>query len=221
MLIPDSNYFRRDPDLKTITLENKFQKRLTDPFEWFMHHSAGNECKDWSHEAIEAAFSATGYNRGYAIRNVDGNIINHLPSYHKHAQILTDAPNYSQVQFTLHYHTGQGWCLVPIVKYTMSDVCWHCGDTKFYPKSNEMNNRSMAVEVCGNFEFKKLDLDALDYLGAILKGYHQYIVQSLAVPEDHKHDTGLTIFGHRDVANTVCPGMIYAQLNYLRERVYA
>jgi hypothetical protein len=222
---PDTRFFRRDPLIENlkqsdIPYPENLQKRAIDPWEFFLHHSDGNECRDWSHEAIEATFSSTGFDRGYAIRDKDNVVTGHRPSYHQFAQVDSDLPNYAQVQFALHYHSGE-WCLVPIVRYTLSDVCWHCGDTKYYPENNEMNTRSMALEICGDFEFKSIDLEALDYLASILKPYHQYLVEKLHIPEELYSGIGLTIFGHRDVANTVCPGRIYEQLPYLRERVYS
>jgi len=169
-----------------------------------IHHTAGTEMENVDDLDIMDYFDRTGRNRGYEnIRKKRG--LNSIRSYHTHPK--TNKETFAQAHFALHMynldHNPYGWRLVPLMCKPFENVAWHAGNWK-------INQRSIGVEICGNYEKRKIDRNALILIADTFKFWYKDL---------KKQNIELKIRGHKDFARTACPGMIYNQLDIIRDNI--
>lgn len=170
-----------------------------------LHHSLGPTFKDMSALEIQDWFNECGRGWGYAnYCKKNGLDIDKFDTGHLHP--ARDKQTFAQVQYALHEYKG-GWRLVLLMRDAWGSVAWHA-DQWTNPETKEfhigpINQESIGVEVCGNYTNKQLPTAALQVL---VNGFI-----------DHARNLKLKgvdflITGHRDHADTLCPGMIYTQI---------
>lgn len=162
--------------------------------ELFFHHSTGPDFNYESELQIQDWYSNTGKARGYTDSN--GNI---MRSYHEHPS-RPGVESYAMAQFTLRQNLNNrgngydGWELIELIKDWWNNVTWSVGN---WPH----NQRSISVEVCGNYLNKTLPNDALR------------VVMDFWRPHDKELGGKTTIWAHQWVYATACPGLIVNEIN--------
>jgi hypothetical protein len=224
MIKLDQKYFSIDPNYNSIDKKPTdatiiLQKRMYPPFRLILHHSMGSENNQvTSDDFIVNQFSNVGYDRGYTIKDEKGSTIKRIKSLHLKPN--SNNISFAQAQYALHKHSGS-WCLVPLVKYPLSDICWHAGDTKWFPGTNKIHEESLGIEICGDFRFKEIENEAINYLASIFRPYSQWLKEWLKdfikTDDSYTPERELVVWGHKDFAKTECPGKIYDQIPYLRK----
>lgn len=175
------------------------------PVEYLViHHSAGAEMINASDLEVMDYFDKAGENRGYeTVRKKKG--LKEIRSYHSHPKL--EKETYAQAHFALHVYNldsnPYGWRLVPLICRPFENVTWHAGNWK-------INQKSIGIEICGNYEKRKIDHNALILIADTFKFWYNNL---------KKQGLELKVRGHRDFANTACPGMIYDQLDIIRDNL--
>jgi len=220
----DPKYFAIDPEFADITKSIldpaiALQKRTHPPSRLVLHQSMGSKNDTvTSDQYIVNQFSVVGYDRGYTIKDKNGKIIKRIKSLHLKPN--SNEVSYSQAQYALHKHSGK-WCLVPLVKYPMSDVCWHAGDTKWFSGTNSIHESSFGIEICGDYRFEELEKEAFIELASIFKPYllwyREWLKEYIGTTTSYIPRGDFVVWGHQDFAETQCPGRIYEQIPYLRK----
>jgi N-acetylmuramoyl-L-alanine amidase len=166
-----------------------------------IHHSAGNTFKNATSITIQDAFDRAGWARGYKP-------INRLNSFHSHPQI--DKESFAMAHFALHEYTIDkniyDWRLVPLISDWWNNVCWHAGNW-------EINQRSIGIEICGNYENNHVDEKALRLIADYFKP-HYLKLKALNIP--------LKVCPHSAVSLgiTICPGKITEQISFLKNLIF-
>lgn len=200
----DASYFEQDETVRDkVPPEKIFQKRNSIPFRLVIHHSAGPQYSGYESDRIAAIFGTEG-KKLFRHFEPDGKETE-IKSYLENP--FTGSTTWANAQFALHPY-GKEYRLVKLVKYPMSDICWHASN-------KEINDTSFGVEICGNYygEFGLPGLlsEGIDALSRVFRPYAQWL----------RETTGkeLIITGHRDHAPTACPGNIYRQLSTIRDAI--
>lgn len=221
----DENYFKRDPELKEVTEEQKYSLRIITPNRLVIHHSGSHSpytLDNVSDGDVQKAFNTYG--------QANYNMWKIPKSFHKFPN--EDKETFAQAHFALHRTDIKNnvWKLVPLTRFTLSDICWHAGD-------EDINRVSFGIEICGNWEGYTDDITgklintrrhiedaALLEIMSVFKPYHEWLLEQPPfmnqgyIPQGFTK--GLIITGHRDHFKTACPGAIYDQLDELREIIY-
>lgn len=168
------------------------------------HHTAGREMINTKDIDVMDYFDTTGRKRGYeSVRKKSGH--DEIKSYHTHPKRKKET--FAQAHFALHKYNldgnKYGWRLVPLIVRPFENVAWHAGNWK-------INQRSIGIEICGNYVKKKIDENALLLIAETFKFWYKDLKQK---------GLKLKIKGHKDFANTACPGLIYNQLDIIRENI--
>jgi len=221
----DEKYFKKDPDLNEVSEEQKYAIRNITPNRLVIHHSGANSpyaLDDLNDREVQEAFNIYGY------ANYKKWSIPH--SFHKFPD--SDKETFAQAHFALHRSDSKNniWRLVPLTKFSLTDICWHAGD-------EDINRVSFGIEVCGNWEGylnnmtgqfvdtkRKIEFKALVEISRVFRPYHKWLLEqppflnSGYVPQGFSK--GLIITGHKDHYATACPGAIYNELDDLRNMIY-
>jgi hypothetical protein len=190
--------------------------------EIILHQAAGPTCYNWSADRIQNIFDDVGKNRGYeSYRKVmikSGQLAKYrnVRSYHLHPQFNRET--YAQAHFALYPYDKDpsahgvkfGWRLVPLIHGVMQNVTWHICRRDQAAWCWKIQQQSIGIEICGNYSNKLIDLRALDCIAWFFVEYAR---------ELKKQDRRLKVSGHKDYGSTGCPGKIYGQLPYLREKL--
>lgn len=161
--------------------------------ELFFHHSTGPDFNTESELAIQDWFSDTGKGRGYT--DASGNV---MRSFHEHPS-RPGQETYAMAQFALRQNLNNrnngydGWELIELVKDFWNSVTWSVGNWGH-------NQRSISIEVCGN------------YLGKTLPDIALILVMDWWRPHDALLAGQTTIWAHQWVFATACPGLIVTEM---------
>lgn len=156
--------------------------------EFFVHHSTGPDFANAGDTQVQDWYDEVGRVRGYQ----NGA----LRSYHQHP--TRNKETYAMAHLTLRPYTldgnKYGWRLTELIADPMNNVAWHCGNW-------EHNQRSLSVEVCGNWLSRSLPDKALMLLADYIR------------PQDQTLNGGLTLWAHKWVFATACPGALEPQID--------
>ncbi len=176
--------------------------REKEPDYMIIHHTAGREMINSTELEVQDYFDTTGKNRGYeSVRTKRGSKT--IRSYHTHPSRKKET--FAQAQYAVHKYdidsNQYGWRLVLLMKKPFENVAWHAGNW-------EINKRSIGIEICGNYKDKKINDNALFLIADKFQWYF-----------NRCRDRGvrLKLAGHKDYANTSCPGQIYEQLYIIEQ----
>lgn len=169
-----------------------------------VHHTAGREMINSTDLEVMDYFDKTGKNRGYeSVRKKRR--LNAIRSYHTHPK--REKETFAQAHFAVHpynlNHNSYGWRLVPLICKPFENVTWHAGNWK-------INQKSIGIEICGNYEKRKIDRKALLLIADTFKFWYKNL---------NRQGIELKVMGHKDFARTACPGMIYEQLDIIRDNI--
>jgi hypothetical protein len=222
----DENYFKRDPELKAITEEQKYSLRNIIPYRLVIHHSGSHSnyhLDNIRDNDVQNAFNVYG-TANYKKWKIS-------KSFHTFPN--SNKETFAQAHFALHRfdRNNNTWSLVPLTQCPLSDICWHAGNV-------DINRVSFGIEICGNWEGYRDDITsryintrrriedaALAEISKVFKPYHQWLLDQPPffdngyIPQGFTK--GLIITGHKNHAATDCPGAIYDQLDELRDMIYS
>jgi len=194
----DKRFFAIDPECEgtPIPPERIFQKRNCAVTELVIHHSAGTNLRGNTPEIVAGIFGTEGKKLFYwrdktgKLQLIESFLLNPF----------TGGLTWANAQFVLYKPNGK-WVLVPLVRYTLSDICWHAGN-------RYINQISFGIEICGDYTGQYVEESALTAIADVFRPYSE---------EQKKQGRVFNISGHRDHFVTACPGMIYEQLGTLRK----
>lgn len=162
---------------------------------FFLHHSTGNDFVNASDIEVQDWYSDTGKARGYSNGAINSN--------HEHPS-RDGQQTYAMAQLTLREYTldgnKYGWRLTDLMKNPWQNVAWAVGDWWY-------NQRSVSVEVCGNYLGKLLPDKALMCLADYLR------------PIDEELGGALQVWLHQEVFATACPARIAEQRNTIIDMI--
>jgi len=194
-----------------------------------IHHSAGNDCRDWQESKVRRVISDIGYNRGYKRYGYDEitgiqkawncskcNTLNYMGC--DKCSVCKKAKTWEPLKFIgfnplkdpimrLPTFSMYHFVIYPynndfkFVNMILKPLYYDSGSTR----NVKVNQISVALCFLGNYKYKTIDPKALKCAAKSLKGIAEYTNKKL------------NIIGHKDVQKTECPGKIYNQLNILRE----
>ncbi len=173
-----------------------------------IHHSLGPEFKDADALTIQDWYDECGKGWGYENerKRLNKNLAPDNPKYIKpedmhsgHMHPARDKETFSQAHYALHEFRG-GWRLVLLLQDPFENIAWHAGN---WP----INQRSIGIEVCGDYNRKLLPREALQ----VIVDFFIDHAKTLAIK-----GIFLSVTGHQDHAKTLCPGLIYGQVPLLQ-----
>lgn len=160
-----------------------------------LHHAVSDNMTNWDDLRVQDWFSQVGKARGY-----QNGAINPRHEHPSRNGELT----YSMAQFNLRPYTADGnkygWRLTELMKRPFDNVAWHAGVW-------EVNQRSLGIEVSGNYVDKKLPRKALMLIADSFR--------------QHDKNTGgaLNVVYHAQFFATACPGLIREQINEIVDMI--
>lgn len=156
-----------------------------------LHHSVTGTWENKSKKELAQWFSDNGFVRGYG---------SNPANYSGLINPYTGAKSYSQAHYAgqrvdkttpdaTEKERQAGFRLVPLVKDTWGQICWHAGNW-------EINRASIGIECLG------------DYRNYTLRDGDCRVIADFWRPQDQKLGGATAVVGHNEIVATACPARI-------------